>query len=116
MLGSSVTPDDVASLNGDGYSRPTDRNDMMVQPITMFIGTLPGTIRNVLFQFLLDDLQAPSLESHFQLSLNGVRIPSFEEAVSSIDLTGPRGQLLNLRLPSEYFDLLRSRHRKDLRR
>jgi outer membrane protein OmpA-like peptidoglycan-associated protein len=106
--GSGVTEHDVATRNGDGYSNSTQRRNTQPTPITVVVGRLPDKIDSVLFQFFLDDFQAPVFGSHFQVSLNGTRIPAFEQAVNSLDQTGPIGKLVSLRLLPEYYDLLRS--------
>ncbi len=108
MVGSGVTQQDIATRNGDGYSHSTQRGDTQPVPITVPIGKLPDKIDGVLFQLFLDDFQAPVFGSHFQVSLNGTRIPAFEEAVNSLVQTGPIGKLVSLRLLPEYYDLLRS--------
>ncbi len=108
MVGSSVTDRDVATRSGDGYSHSTQRGDTQPVPITVQIGKLPDKIDSVLFQLFLDDFQAPAFGSHFQVSLNGTRIPAFEQAVNSLDQTGPIGKLVSLKLLPEYYDLLRS--------
>jgi outer membrane protein OmpA-like peptidoglycan-associated protein len=46
--------------------------------------------------------------SRFQVSLNGTRIPSFEEAVNSLQQTGPIGKLVTLKLLPEYWPILRT--------
>jgi outer membrane protein OmpA-like peptidoglycan-associated protein len=56
----------------------------------------------------LDDFQAPVWHSHFQVSLNGTRIPTWEEAVNALQQTGPIGKLVTLKLLPEYWPLLRS--------
>lgn len=56
----------------------------------------------------LDDFQSPVFHSHFQVDLNGTRIPSFEAAVNALQQTGPIGKLVSLRLLPEYWPLLRS--------
>jgi OmpA-OmpF porin, OOP family len=56
----------------------------------------------------LDDFQSPVWHSRFQVSLNGTRIPSFEEAVNSLQQTGPIGKLVSLKLLPEYWPLLKS--------
>jgi outer membrane protein OmpA-like peptidoglycan-associated protein len=107
MLGSGVTPQDVTSRPGDGYSRGTQRPDNAPQPVTIVVGELPAKIDGIVFQMFLDDFQAPVWHSRFQVSLNGTRIPSFEEAVNSLEQTGPIGKLVTLKLLPEYWPLLR---------
>jgi OOP family OmpA-OmpF porin len=127
LIPSVVTPMDVwNSLPGgydahDGYSEimlhgkplpdappPQERLDSMPKPITLTVGALPAKINEVLFQIFLDDFQVKLLHSHFQVTLNGTRIPSFEAAVNSLDQTGPIGKLVALKLLPEYWPLLQS--------
>lgn len=126
LLASSVDPSeemrDVIAYNqlgSDGYSgilsdcRLTGlsckaRKESMPRPITLTIGALPSKIQAIVLQIFADDFQAPHLHSHFQVSLNGTRIPSFEEAINALDQTGPIGKLMTLRLLPEYWPLLRS--------
>jgi len=107
MLGSAVTSHDLDLYNGDGYSRGK-RSDNLPQPITLNVGELPAKVDAVLFQMFLDDFQAPRFHSHFQVSLNGTRIPNFEDAINALDQTGPIGKLVSLKLLPEYFPILRS--------
>ena len=44
-----------------------------------------------MFQMFLDDFQAPVWHAHYQVTLNGTRIPTFEAAVNSLEQTGPTG-------------------------
>ncbi len=108
MLGSAVTQQDIGSRPGDGYASTTKRADTMPQPVTLDVGALPPKIDSVLFQMFLDDFQSPVWHSRFQVSLNGTRIPSFEEAVNALQQTGPIGKLVSLKLLPEYWPLLKS--------
>lgn len=124
LLGSSVTPADYVEhpFAGDGYSSnilsackgSTDastcksRQDSMPQPIVLSVGNLPPKIDAVLFQIFVDDFQARAFHSYFQASLNGTRIPSLEQALNSLDQTGPVGKLITVNLLPEYFPLLQS--------
>jgi OmpA-OmpF porin, OOP family len=56
----------------------------------------------------LDDFQAPVWHAHYQVTLNGTRIPTFEAAVNSLQQTGPTGKLVSLKLQPEYWPLVRS--------
>jgi OmpA-OmpF porin, OOP family len=124
LLGSAVT---VADFNehpfaGDGYTgtllRPCQqladasackgRQESMPQPIVLSVGALPPKINAVLFQIFVDDFQAPSFHSHFQVSLDGTRIPSLEQVLNALDQTGPIGKLITVNLLPEYFPLLNS--------
>jgi outer membrane protein OmpA-like peptidoglycan-associated protein len=106
MLGTGVNPS--AGRSGDGYSGCSKRPDNLPQAVPLEIGTLPSTIHGVFFQMFLDDFQAPTFHSHFQVSLNGTRIPQFEDTINQMDQTGPVGKLLTLQLLPEYWPLLKS--------
>lgn len=85
-----------------------ERELTMPTPIVLNVGELPSKINEVLVQIFADDFQPRALNSHFQLSLNGTRIPTFEYAINSLDQSGPIGKLITLRLLPEYWPLLKS--------
>jgi OmpA-OmpF porin, OOP family len=108
MLGTGVTEDDLHKRSTDGYSTCDKRPDNLPQAIPLAVGDLPATIHSVFVQMFLDDFQAPNFKSHFQVSLNGTRIPNFEDTIDAMDQTGPIGKLVTLPLLPEYWPLLRS--------
>jgi OOP family OmpA-OmpF porin len=110
MVGSSVTAQDFSARSHDGYASyaASQRSLTMPAPISLSVGELPTNIHAVLFQMFLDDFQAPVWHSHFQVTINGLRIPSFEIAVNSLQQTGPIGKLVSLKLLPEYWPLLRT--------
>jgi len=125
MIGSAVIPGP-----GDGYSGAlTDcaiekqmttpppsldasckraRELTMPTPIILSVGDLPAKINTVLIQMFVDDFQAVPIHSHFQVSLNGTRLPNLEYAINALDQSGPIGKLLSLKLLPEYWPLLQS--------
>ena len=128
MLGSAIDPTealrDIRAYNsnaGDGYSgilsdcemllpnqTCKQRQDSWPQPVRLAIGKLPPKIDAVLIQLFVDDFQAAVFHSHFQVSLNGTRIPSLEYAINSLNQTGPIGKLVSMKLLPEYWPLLTS--------
>ena len=123
LVGSVLTRNDPLSYahGGDGYSGVIDncscnsnfppcqgRLESMPEAIRLEVGALPPNLTAVLFQIFADDFQAPVFHSHFQVSLNGTRIPSFEYAINALQQTGPIGKLVTLRLLPEYWPLLKS--------
>jgi OmpA-OmpF porin, OOP family len=80
----------------------------MPQPIVLSVGALPAKIDAVLVQLFADDFQPVPIHSHFQVSLNGTRIPSLEYAINALDQSGPIGKLISVRLLPEYWPLLQS--------
>lgn len=110
LMGSVVVAHDLATHNHDGYASYANdhRAATMPTPVTLDIGGLPNKVDVVLLQMFLDDFQAPVWGSHFQFTLNGTRIPSFEAAINSLQQTGPIGKLVTFKLLPEYWPLLRS--------
>ncbi len=95
-------------LNKFAASCMRARQLTMPTPIVLSVGALPGKIDNILFQIFADDFQPREIHSHFQVSLNGTRIPTFEYAINSLDQGGPVGKLLTFELLPEYWPLLKS--------
>lgn len=77
-------------------------------PIVLLVGSLPGKIHEAVLQLFVDDFQPAPMHSHFQVILNGTRIPNFEYAINALDQSGPIGKLLTLKLLPEYWPLLKS--------
>jgi len=85
-----------------------ERTLTMPTPIVLDVGELPSKIISVVVQIFADDFQAPAYGSHFQVSLNGTRIPTFEYAINALNQGGPIGKLVTMRLLPEYWPLLKS--------
>lgn len=96
-----VAPDDAARCT-------RDRQLTMPTPIVLTVGALPTKINAVVFQIFADDFQSPVYGSHFQVSVNDTRIPTFEDAINSLNQSGPIGKLVTLKLLPEYWSLLKS--------
>jgi outer membrane protein OmpA-like peptidoglycan-associated protein len=77
-------------------------------PIVLSVGALPPKVNSVLIQIFADDFQVRYMHSHFQVSLNGTRIPSLEYAINALDQSGPIGKLISVQLLPEYWPLLKS--------
>jgi outer membrane protein OmpA-like peptidoglycan-associated protein len=110
LMGSIVNVKDMSAHSHDGYADYAidHRASSMPVPIVLNVGELPAKVNVVLLQMFLDDFQAPVWGSHFQFTLNGTRIPSFEAAINSLEQTGPVGKLVTFKLLPEYWPLLRS--------
>lgn len=80
----------------------------MPEPIILPVGSFRFELQSVVVQIFVDDFQPLPLRSHFQVSLNGTRIPTFEYAINSLDQSGPIGKLLTLKLLPEYWPLVES--------
>jgi len=110
LLSSKFKPDSERPCGGDGYSASYNpENQNLYKPVTWNLptGILRGVeIKNAFIQIFIDDFQAPSLCSKFQLLINGTRFAEGEKLLNSIDQTGPVGKLLTIPLPEEFYNSL----------
>ena len=107
LLSSKFNPADPKGCGGDGYSGAY--NAVTSKPVTYAIPTtvLQGaTVANAFVQIFIDDFQAPSMCSKFQVTLNGVRCAECEKIFNAIDQTGPVGKLITIPLPEEFYGAL----------
>lgn len=94
------------ACSGDGYSGSTPSRPV---PYSLPIDPLKGVaITNAYLQMFIDDFQAPSRCSRFQVTLNGTRFVEAEKVLNGIDQTGPVGKLVTFRLPEEFYPALRA--------
>ncbi|MEO8679388.1 MAG: OmpA family protein [Vicinamibacterales bacterium] len=92
---------------GDGYSSQEDPRPSRPTPFVLATDVLRGaTIRNAYVQMFIDDFQAPSFCSKFQMTINGTRFVEAEKILNAIDQGGPVGKLITLRLPEEFYPAL----------
>jgi outer membrane protein OmpA-like peptidoglycan-associated protein len=108
QLPPGVSKDVLQVAPNDAAQCTRDRQLTMPTPIVLPVGALPSKINAVVFQIFVDDFQSPVYGSHFQIALNGTRIPSFEYAINSLNQSGPIGKLVSLKLLPEYWPLLKS--------
>jgi OOP family OmpA-OmpF porin len=108
QLPPGVSQDILKVDPADAANCTRDRQLTMPAPIVLPVGQLPAKINEVVFQIFADDFQSPDYGSHFQVSLNGTRIPTFEYAINSLNQSGPIGKLVTLKLLPEYWPLLKS--------
>jgi OOP family OmpA-OmpF porin len=105
MVGSGVA-DPMATNGGDGYHRALERGQTRHEAVVIPLEALPTGVSRVFLQLFVDDFQAPSMGSLFQITLNGRRMPDMERMLNELDQSGPVGELLTLLLPPEHHDLL----------
>lgn len=108
MVGSAFDPAaaEICATGSDGYTSSTERAATTPQTITVRMGDVSAPPKAVLIQMFIDDFQARTWKTRFQVSLNGERLPLFEEALAAIDQTGPIGKLISVKLFPEQFRLL----------
>ena len=107
LLSSKFSPNKTQDCGGDGYSGSFDA--VKCKPATWKIPTdaLKGTtINNAYLQIFIDDFQAPSLCSKFQLLINGKRFIEGEKILNAIDQTGPVGKLISIPLTEDFYPVL----------
>lgn len=107
LLSTKFKPNSEQPCGGDGYSASYDAK--LTNPVTWNLptSTLKGQeIKNAYLQLFIDDFQAPSFCSKFQLFINGTRFAEGEKLLNAIDQTGPVGKLLSIPLPEEFYDAL----------
>lgn len=107
LLSSKYQPAKSQANCNDGYSESFDA--VKAKPVSWTIPTdaIGGTIiKNIYLQLFIDDFQAPSLCSKFQLLINGKRFIEGEKFLNAVDQTGPVGKLISIPLTEDYYPLL----------
>ena len=107
LLSSKFKPEGEHPCSGDGYSG--SYHPVLTKPVTWTLSTdvLRGVeIKNAWLQIFIDDFQAPTFCSKFQLFINGTRFAEGEKLLNVIDQTGPVGKLLSIPLPEEFYNAL----------
>ncbi|HZK96163.1 MAG TPA: OmpA family protein [Prolixibacteraceae bacterium] len=107
LLSSKFKPGGEFPCGGNGYSVSYD--PILTKPVTWMLPTdvlRRATIKNAFLQVFIDDFQAPSFCSKFQLFINGTRFAEGENILNAIDETGPVGKLLSIPLPEEFYNAL----------
>ena len=95
---------------GDGYSGSFDNDLTMPVPFEIDLTQAKDmNISSALIQVFLDDFQAPSFCSRFQVKINSVRFKEFENILNAIDQTGPIGRVVTVDVP----DYLLSEFKKE---
>lgn len=110
LLSSKYKPGVAAGCDAhDGYSDSYDANKTKPVEFTIDVSALDTvTIKNAFIQFFIDDFQAPSMCSKFQITLNGKRYTEAERFFNAIDQTGPVGKLITIPIPEEFWPDLKA--------
>lgn len=107
LLSSKFRTEAEHPCGGDGYSGSPEF--ALVKPVAFTLPTevLKGTtIGNAYIQIFIDDFQAPTFCSRFQIYLNNNRFAEAEKMFNAVDQTGPVGKLLTIPIPEEFFAML----------
>jgi OOP family OmpA-OmpF porin len=110
LLSSKYNPDIAVACNEhDGYSVSYDALLTKPAEFTMNVSALKNAdIKNAYIQFFIDDFQAPSMCSKFQITINGKRFTEAERFFNAIDQTGPVGKLITIPVPEEFYSDLKA--------
>lgn len=94
---------------------PTDPRgtDMMVaasghSAITLSYNLSEMTVNSAALHIFIFGAQASGAGSRYHATMNGVRVPVLEDAVNSLNQTGPDGKLISISIPDDYLYLLDS--------
>lgn len=91
-----------------------------VEPLTFKYDTISKDIKTVIFQIFTDDIQSDYATtgemgvfqsksgSKYHVYLNGTEIEEFTDKINDYAQSGPKGNIINLELPSKYFDIIKS--------
>jgi outer membrane protein OmpA-like peptidoglycan-associated protein len=113
LMSSKFDPNADHPCGSDGYS---GYELAWAKQVTWTIPTTilkDATINNAILQIFIDDFQAPSFCSKFNLFINGNRFAEGERMLNAIDQTGPVGKLLSVPLPEEFYNQLLTRNSFD---
>ena len=108
MTGGGFTGKDFPAEQ-DGYTfdwHPQDR-PLKRQTVTLPLDALKDVaVRDAVLCLFVDDFQAPTFKSRFEVRCNGVRFPEMETVLNRIDQTGPIGKVIHVKLSQEILALL----------
>lgn len=107
LMSSRFTPGKDVPCGGDGYSGSYD--PVTSKPVAWKIPTRvlkDAGIENAFLQIFIDDFQAVTFCSKFQVMINGKRFVEGERVLNAIDQTGPVGKLVSIPLNEDYYPIL----------
>jgi outer membrane protein OmpA-like peptidoglycan-associated protein len=109
MVGTKFTGENVPA-GQDGYSfdfNPQTR-PLKTAPVRIPLASLKGVeVRDAVLCLFVDDFQAPTFKSRFQVSFNGVRFPEMEKTLNALNQTGPIGKVIYVRFTQEMLNELK---------
>lgn len=109
LISSSFDPTREQRCANDGYSGTWDPAVSKPQPIVFDMPELKGKpITDAVVQLFIDDFQAPSFCSRFEVKLNDSRFVEAERVINAIEQGGPVGKLITVPIPEEFFPALQT--------
>jgi outer membrane protein OmpA-like peptidoglycan-associated protein len=109
LISSAFDPNSEQRCASDGYSGTWDPAVSKPQPILLDMPEVKGKpITDAVLQLFIDDFQAPSFCSRYEVRLNDTRFVEAERLINAIEQGGPVGKLITLPIPEEFFPALQS--------
>jgi len=103
IVGSSFKGKSKYKIDGYSYYSKKTENDTIAIVLKYPKPTIK--INDITLQLFVDDFQAPVFKSYFQVSINGKRLPYFENVINSLKQTGPIGKLVTINISPTDFPL-----------
>lgn len=92
----------------DGYTKSTMRPWNNPEKLIISYDLKGVKIKTALLQLFVDDFQAPTYKTRFQVWLNDVEIPAYSNLLNDLKQGGPVGKLLTFQVLPEQLPLLSS--------
>lgn len=92
----------------DGYTKSTRRPWNNPEKLIISYELKGVKIKTALLQLFVDDFQAPTYKTRFQVWLNDVEIPAYSNLLNELKQGGPIGKLLTFQVLPEQLSLLSS--------
>lgn len=108
LIGSSVGKKE-APCGSDGYTASVDYTEPANRPTPIEIPTsdLKGVkIQSAVLQIFIDDFQAPTFCSQFQMTIGGVRCTEGERILNAVEQGGPVGKFISVQLSDIFIEQL----------
>lgn len=107
LLSSRFDPKKEQRCFADGYAASYDPLKSRPVAWTIPIDVLKRVaIQNAYLQIFIDDFQAPTFCSKFQMTVNDKRFIEGEKILNAIDQTGPVGKLITIPFTEEFYPML----------
>jgi outer membrane protein OmpA-like peptidoglycan-associated protein len=92
--------------SGDGYTENTRRPANLPEPLRVAFDPAGLVIASAALQLFVDDFQAPTFGTRYQVRLDGRDAPDIAAVINRLDQTGPIGKLLTIQILPEHLSAL----------
>ena len=109
VSGYTYSKETYSKMNkADGYTKSTMRPWNNPEKLIISYDLKGVKIKTALLQLFVDDFQAPTYKTRFQVWLNDVEIPAYSNLLNDLKQGGPVGKLLTFQVLPEQLPLLSS--------